>query len=127
MAAVRSKNTRPELAIRSLVHRLGYRFRLHDRSLPGCPDIVLKRHRCIVLVNGCFWHQHPRCRRAKLPTRNSAFWTPKLLENRRRDLANLRRLRRRGWRVTVVWECEVMRGDLDAIGKRVVNFISSGS
>jgi DNA mismatch endonuclease (patch repair protein) len=123
MAAVRSKHTRPELTVRSLLHRLGYRFRLHDRRLPGCPDIVLPKHRCIVLVNGCFWHQHPRCRRAKLPAANAEFWTPKLKGNRQRDLLNLRRLRRDGWRVAIVWECETMRGETDGIATRLDKFI----
>ena len=125
MAAVRSKHTRPETTIRSLLHRLGYRFRLHDRSLPGCPDIVLPKHRCIVLVNGCFWHQHPRFRRAKLPAANAAYWTAKLKGNRQRDLQNVRKLRQEGWKVSIVWEREIMRGDMDAIGAKLDEFIRS--
>ena len=124
MAAVRSKHTRPELAVRSVLHRLGFRFRLHDKNLPGCPDIVLKRYRCVVFVNGCFWHHHPGCRRARLPATNVAFWTPKLLDNRRRDLANAKKLRDAGWRVAVAWECEVMK-DLNAVGKKLAKFVGA--
>lgn len=123
MAAVRSKHTKPELAVRSLLHGRGYRFRLHDRRLPGCPDIVLKRHGCIVFVNGCFWHQHPGCRRSRLPATNVDFWTPKLRRNRERDLAVVKALQREGWRVTIVWECQVMR-DLEAVGRRLAAFIA---
>lgn len=123
MAAVRQKHTEPELAVRSTLHRLGFRYRLHDRSLPGCPDIVLRRHECIVFVNGCFWHQHPGCRRARLPRSNTTFWLPKLQRNRRRDLITHRALRRNGWRVVVVWECQVMR-NLSAVGRRLSKLIA---
>lgn len=107
MSRIRSGDTAPELAVRSLLHRLGYRFRLHDRSLPGRPDIVLKRHRVVVFVHGCFWHRHRGCRFAYMPKTNVDFWTTKFADNRARDQAAMRQLRRDGWRVMVVWECSL--------------------
>lgn len=107
MSRIKSGNTAPEIAVRSILHRLGYRFRLHDRSLPGRPDIVLKRHRAIVFVHGCFWHRHRGCKFAYAPKSNVAFWTTKFEGNVARDKEALRRLRRDGWRVLVVWECAV--------------------
>ncbi|MBC7782259.1 MAG: DNA mismatch endonuclease Vsr [Burkholderiales bacterium] len=105
MAAVKSKDTTPELVVRSIVHRLGHRFRLHVRSLPGTPDIVLSRHRKIIEVRGCFWHMHS-CRRFRNPVTRKAWWREKFRRNVNRDKANLRRLRLAGWKVLVVWECE---------------------
>lgn len=106
MAAVRSSNTTPEKAVRSILHRLGLRFRLHQRALPGTPDIVLKRHVTVVFVHGCFWHGHD-CPRGKMPGTRPEFWIPKLQRNRERDLDNARRLRAQGWKVLIVWECEL--------------------
>jgi DNA mismatch endonuclease (patch repair protein) len=107
MSRIKSGNTAPEIAVRSMLHRLGYRFRLHDRSLPGRPDIVLKRHRAVVFVHGCFWHRHRGCKFAYTPKSNVVFWTTKLEGNVARDKEAIRRLRRDGWRVLVVWECAV--------------------
>jgi DNA mismatch endonuclease, patch repair protein len=106
MAAVRSWDTSPERIVRSILHRLGLRFRLHQRSLPGTPDIVLKRHATIVLVHGCFWHGH-HCPRGKVPSTRPEFWRPKLQRNHERDRKNERLLRALGWRVLTVWECEL--------------------
>lgn len=106
MAAVRAKDTGPERAVRSILHRLGLRFRLHQRGLPGTPDIVLKRHKVVVFVHGCFWHHHD-CPRGKLPSTRTDFWVPKLQRNAERDKANAALLRRLGWRVLTVWECEL--------------------
>jgi DNA mismatch endonuclease (patch repair protein) len=106
MSKIRSKGTRPELIVRSIVHKLGFRFRLHRRDLPGIPDLVLPRHRVAIFVHGCFWHQHPGCIRSKRPKSNTAYWEKKLDGNIERDLAHLVRLQRLGWRVGIVWECE---------------------
>jgi DNA mismatch endonuclease (patch repair protein) len=106
MAAVRSIDTSPERAVRSLLHQLGLRFRLHQRSLPGTPDIILKRHATVVFVHGCFWHGHA-CPRGRAPDTRPEFWLPKLRLNRERDLENAKRLRALGWRVLTVWECEL--------------------
>lgn len=106
MQAVRVRNTEAELRVRRVLHALGYRFRLHDTSLPGTPDIVLPRHRKVVLVHGCFWHGHPRCKRAKLPRNNAATWRVKVLQNRARDKKKIIALRELGWDVLILWECE---------------------
>jgi len=111
MRLVRSKDTKPEMAVRSLLHGLGYRFRLHRRDLPGAPDIVLPRHGKIVLVNGCFWHCHKGCSRATRPANNREWWAERLDGNVWRDRRNRERLRQLGWKVLVVWECEVARQD----------------
>lgn len=109
MSRVKSENTKPELSVRSALHRMGYRFRLHRKDLPGRPDIVLPKHRTAIFVHGCFWHQHPDCRKATVPVKNSAFWEAKLKRNKGRDEQAERSLRELGWNVVVVWECEVSR------------------
>ena len=106
MARIRGKNTTPERAVRSALHRLGFRFRLHDRSLPGTPDIVLRSRKTVVLVHGCFWHRHPRCRFAYSPKTRRDFWVTKFSENVARDRRQRNALRRAGWNVVTVWECQ---------------------
>ena len=109
MGRVKAKNTKPEVAVRKLVHGLGYRYRLHARDLPGCPDLVFRRLRRVIFVHGCFWHRHPviGCKLARLPKSRVAFWSDKLDGNHRRDAANVRRLRKEGWKVLQIWECEL--------------------
>lgn len=106
MSRIRSRNTGPEVLVRSLIHRMGYRFRLHHRKLPGHPDIVLARHRKVVFVNGCFWHGHENCRRSKLPSTNADFWSSKIARNKERDAEAMRMLSALGWRTLVIWQCE---------------------
>lgn len=106
MAGIRGKNTKPELVIRHGLHRLGFRFRLHDRQLPGRPDIVLPRWRAVILVHGCFWHGHD-CSLFKWPRTRIDFWRDKIMGNRRRDEAAAAELDRQGWRVLTVWECSM--------------------
>lgn len=106
MAGIRGRNTRPELIVRSTLHRLGFRFRLHSRALPGRPDVVLSRHKIAVFVHGCFWHRHSNCRFAYEPKTNRAFWAEKFRRNVVRDRAVVRELRKSGWAVLVVWECQ---------------------
>lgn len=108
MSRIRSKDTQPELAARSILHRLGYRFRLHRKDLPGRPDIVLPRHRKIVLVHGCFWHGHT-CRLASKPKSNKGYWSAKIKANRGRDARNLDALLHQGWSVLELWECEIRK------------------
>ncbi|MGH7915238.1 MAG: very short patch repair endonuclease [Candidatus Binataceae bacterium] len=108
MGRVRTKHTRPEIAVRGLLHRLGFRFRVHRRDLPGSPDIVLPRFRTVVFVHGCFWHRHAKCAKTTTPASNIAFWARKFLANQRRDRRVKSQLRRKGWRVVVVWECETL-------------------
>lgn len=122
MARIRGKNTKPELVVRSRIHRLGYRFRLHDHRLPGAPDIVLKRHGAVVLVHGCFWHRHRGCRFAYTPKSKTVFWQAKFRGNVARDRRNAAALRHLGWRVLTVWECETTRPD--RIDRRVARFLA---
>jgi len=104
MSGIQGKNTKPELIIRFGLHKRGFRYRLHDKSLPGKPDIVLPKYNAIVLVNGCFWHGHD-CHLFKLPVTRRGFWRTKINTNRNRDLNNLGKCRRAGWRVLTIWEC----------------------
>lgn len=105
MARVRNRNTAPELLVRKTLHHLGYRFRLHRKDLPGCPDIVLPKYRTAIFVHGCFWHGHD-CRRGRRPQTHTEFWNAKLDKNLARDAAGRRALEALGWSVLVVWECE---------------------
>lgn len=106
MSRIRGSDTKPELLVRSLLHRLGYRFRLHRKNLPGRPDVVLPKHHAVIFVNGCFWHRHRGCRYAYYPKSRVEFWQKKFTENLARDRKNLRDLERLGWRCMTVWECE---------------------
>lgn len=106
MARIGQRNTGPELSVRRALHRMGYRFRLHRKDLPGTPDIVLPRHRVAVLVHGCFWHRHRHCRFAYTPKTRLEFWSRKFQQNVTRDRRTESALRRRGWSVLTVWECE---------------------
>jgi DNA mismatch endonuclease Vsr len=109
MAAIKHKDTTPEILVRQRLHSYGLRFRLHDKSLPGRPDIVLKRHNTVILVHGCFWHHHG-CHNSVWPKTRRNFWRAKITGNRRRDKRNERALLRLGWRVITIWECDVRSG-----------------
>jgi DNA mismatch endonuclease (patch repair protein) len=122
MSRVKGRDTKPELLVRSIVHRLGYRFRLHGKSLPGRPDIVLPRHRKIIFVHGCFWHGHAGCRRAARPSTNREFWDRKIDGNVARDVANVKALRHAGWKVLVVWQCATK--DRERLEKILRKFLS---
>jgi len=105
MARVRSKNSRPEMLVRKLVFSLGYRYRLHRKDLPGCPDLVFSGRRKVIFVHGCFWHRHQDCALARLPKSRLDFWIPKLEANKQRDERNKSALTKRGWKVLTIWEC----------------------
>jgi len=122
MSGIRGKNTKPEILVRSLLHRQGFRFRLHDRALPGNPDIVLSRYHAVVFVHGCFWHGH-ECRLFKWPSTRPEFWHEKISWNRIRDHESQEALLARGWRVGVVWECD-LRGKEESI-KAVVHGVTA--
>ena len=107
MSRVGSKNTKPELLVRSFLHRVGFRFRIHGRKLPGNPDLVLPKHQTVVFVHGCFWHRHKDCRRATMPASRVEFWKDKFDKNVARDRKNLALLKETGWRAIVLWECEI--------------------
>ena len=121
MRAVRAKDTKPELTVRRLTHGMGYRYRLHDRSLPGTPDLVFRSRRSVIFVHGCFWHRHTGCDRATEPQSNVEFWRPKLLQNAARDKRQLRALRKGGWRTLVIWECETK--DRRSLSSRLRRFL----
>jgi DNA mismatch endonuclease (patch repair protein) len=106
MSRIKGKDTKPERLVRSLLHRMGFRFRLHVAGLPGKPDIVLVRHRKVVFVNGCFWHGHGACRKRNMPKTNKTFWIQKISKNKKRDELARRQLRKQGWRILTIWECE---------------------
>lgn len=112
MAGIRGRNTKPEILIRSLLHRQGFRFRLHVGDLPGKPDIVLRRFHAIIFVHGCFWHGHD-CHLFKWPRTRPAFWRKKIKDNHANDLKARKALRAAGWRVGVVWECAIRGADKD--------------
>ena len=107
MSRIKGKNTKPEVAVRSLLHQMGLRFRLHVRRLPGSPDIVLARWNSAIFVHGCFWHRHPHCRFAYTPKSRKQFWLSKLEDNANRDRHAIAALKRDGWKTLVVWECEL--------------------
>lgn len=107
MRRIKSKDSTPELIVRRLVHRLGYRYRLHDHTLPGRPDLVFPRRCKIIFLHGCFWHAHTRCKLAHTPASRQEYWQPKLDRNKARDRSHLRALKELGWDVLIIWECEL--------------------
>lgn len=121
MSRVRGKDTRPEMLVRRLLHGAGFRYRLHDGSLPGKPDLVFPRRRKVIFVHGCFWHRHEGCALARIPKSNRSFWLAKLDGNKARDETNQHRLREAGWGVLVVWECELR--DKSMLEKRLRSFL----
>lgn len=112
MAGIRGVDTKPELVIRHGLHALGFRYRLHVRTLPGRPDMVLPKFGVVLFINGCFWHAHEGCSKFKIPSTRTEFWTEKLLGNRRRDERNILHLKEKGWRVAVIWECAINEDEL---------------
>lgn len=125
MRAVKGADTKPEVALRKALHRLGLRYRLHAKDLPGRPDLALPRWRAVVFVHGCFWHGHDCPRGARIPKTNRPYWTAKIARNRVRDQESRRALRRLGWRTITVWECEMK--DIDAAARRVARAIRKGA
>lgn len=123
MARIRSKDTKPEMMIRRGLHALGYRFRLHRKDLPGCPDIVLSRYRTVIFVHGCFWHSHEGCRLAATPHSNEEFWSRKLVGNRQRDARNKGQLEAAGWRILVIWECACKKSRQEELLALIQNFL----
>lgn len=121
MSLIRSKDTRPEMAVRRLVHGMGYRYRLHRRDLPGHPDLVFPSRKKVIFVNGCFWHQHKGCKVARKPKSNKEYWLPKLRATKERDARNQRRLKAAGWNVMIVWECQIR--DLKRLQKIIGEFL----
>ena len=123
MSKIKSKDTGPEMRVRRLVHSLGYRYRLHKKELPGCPDLVFKKKGKIIFVHGCFWHLHEGCSLNRKPKSHTDYWYPKLEKNKARDLENQRRLKEAGWDVLVVWECETK--DVHLLEHKLLNFLEN--
>ncbi|MBW2662975.1 MAG: DNA mismatch endonuclease Vsr [Deltaproteobacteria bacterium] len=123
MSRIRGKDTKPEIIVRSMLHRMGYRFRLHRKDLPGKPDIVLPKYNTVIFVHGCFWHRHKRCKFAYTPKSRVKFWKDKFAETVKRDKQHLKQLKEKGWEVFIVWECETK--DMDKL-KKIINKITQG-
>ena len=119
MSRIRGKNTAPEKIVRSLLHRLGYRFRLHVKTLPGKPDIVLPKYKTVIFVHGCFWHRHKGCKNCTTPTNRQEFWLTKLNGNAVRDKLHQRALRKLGWRVIAIWECETNAKSMSILARKL--------
>lgn len=122
MRAVKSKDTKPELRVRSLIHRLGYRFRLHRRDIPGTPDIAFPGRRKVIFIHGCFWHGHNCKRGGRVPHNNRDYWEKKIERNRQRDMINVNALQQLRWHVLVIWECEISQSQ--GLSKRLIDFLT---
>lgn|SRR6185312_3825436 len=125
MSRIRSKNTKPEILVRKFLFSKGYRYRLHNTKLPGKPDLVLKKHKCVIFIHGCFWHGHPNCKFAKKPATNAHFWSDKIAANCNRDLKNLDLLCQLDWNVITIWECDLSKESLANTLKLLLNGINS--
>jgi len=121
MSRIRGKDTKPEVIIRSMLHRMGYRFRIHAKGLPGCPDIVLSKYRAVIFVHGCFWHRHPGCKYAYTPKSRQDFWAKKFQKTVERHEIVTRELESQGWKTLVVWECET--ANTQKIYGKLIDFI----
>lgn len=124
MRAVGTKNTRPEIRLRSIIHSLGYRFRLHRKELPGTPDLVFPKYKKVVFVHGCFWHGHEGCPKARLPKSNTEYWKNKIENNRARDQRTIDELEALGWKSSVVWQCEIKKKNEDKLKENIQGFLS---
>ncbi|MGI8642267.1 MAG: very short patch repair endonuclease [Pyrinomonadaceae bacterium] len=121
MSSVKQRHTKPEITVRKILHRYGFRFRLHNKKLPGTPDIVLAKYKAVIFVHGCFWHQHQGCRKSRRPTSNIEFWNEKLDRNIVRDNQKESELKNSGWKVLTLWDCEIK--DEDSLIKKVKFFL----
>jgi len=124
MARIRNKDSVSEIRLRRLIHGMGYRYRLHVKTLPGTPDLVFPSRKAVIFMHGCFWHRHEGCPLARLPKSRSAFWSEKLESNKLRDERNLQQLKELGWRVLVIWECQMTNKDLSDISNMVRQFLA---
>ena len=122
MSAIKSKNTKPEITVRKLLHSMGYRFRLHKKDLPGSPDIVLPKYKTVIFVHGCFWHRHQNCKYASNPKTRREFWEKKFKENIERDKKTQEKLKNLGWKTNIVWECEIKKQD--KLIKKIEDFLN---
>lgn len=127
MAAIRSSDTKPEMLVRRYLHSMGWRYGLHNKKLPGSPDIVMRRFKTVIFVHGCFWHGHDNCKYFRLPKSNTEFWQTKIDKNRARDERDREALHRLGWRVIIIWECELKTEALRQKTFQKLSQIFSGS
>lgn len=126
MARVHAKDTAPELRIRKLLHSLGYRYVLHAKNLPGRPDVVFPKRRMAIFIHGCFWHQHAGCKAAARPTSNTEYWEQKLTRNTSRDKATYKALEAAGWRVLLIWECEINdKNKREDLTRKLIRFLGA--
>jgi DNA mismatch endonuclease (patch repair protein) len=123
MRRIRNKNTKPEMVVRRLIYSLGYRYRIHQKQLPGKPDLVFTKRRKIILIHGCFWHLHSECREGRIPNSRKDYWLPKLTKNVNRDTDNLTKLNAAGWEVMVIWECQL--SNLKELAENVKSFLNT--
>ena len=122
MSAIKSKNTKPEIKVRKILHSMGYRFRLHSKDLPGSPDIVLPKYKTVIFVHGCFWHRHENCKYASTPKTRKEFWNKKFTENKKRDSEIQEKIKILDWRSFVIWECETK--NLENLRDKIVDIFS---
>lgn len=121
MSKVRQKHTKPEIQVRSILHRAGFRFSLHRKDLPGNPDIILPKYKTVIFVHGCFWHQHKNCPKSARPTTKVEFWNNKLDKNIARDAVNIELLKKASWKVITVWECELKKNNIENLTERLAS------
>lgn len=126
MRNIGPRDSKPEKYVRSVVHGMGYRFRLHRKDLPGTPDIVLSRHRKVIFMHSCFFHGHKRCKRAALPATNRTFWKKKIEGNIKRDKSNYRKLKRIGWEYLVIWQCRIKNHRGEKLRSKIGRFLGGG-
>lgn len=122
MSSVKQRHTKPEITVRKILHRCGFRFRLHSKELPGTPDIVLPKYKMAIFVHGCFWHQHKNCGKSRRPSSNQDYWNTKLDENISRDKRKEKELSKLGWRVETIWQCET--NDTEGLSKKLKKLLS---
>ena len=120
MSQIRGKDTKPEILVRRFLHKKGFRFRLHDKNLPGKPDIVLKKYKSIIFIHGCFWHGHMECKYFKIPKTRTQWWLEKIHQNVERDCKNIFNLEANGWNVIVVWQCELTKDNFNSTLSKVI-------
>ena len=123
MARIKGKNTKPEIMIRSMLHRQGYRFRIHVKKLPGCPDIVMAKYKTVIFVHGCFWHRHPGCKYAYTPKTRQTFWNDKFRKTVENDKKVIEKLKKSGWQILIIWECEL--SDMASIESKIADSLNS--
>jgi len=122
MAAIKSKNTKPEIVVRKMLYALGYRFRLHRKDLPGSPDIVLPKYKTVIFVHGCFWHRHENCKYASTPKTRKEFWNKKFTTNIERDIQIQEKIKNIDWRSVVIWECETK--NIENLKERIIDIFN---